>query len=206
MFIGPSPGGKKVEDRHDIDSSVNKPLWDKSYKDPLTWSTGFRISFKPIVEEIFNRPYSEASKLIARFNLDWMPNPESDDVSISYMRDGCSHVIPLLFEIKPWLVITMDKKTFGIFQDGLILEGFDIDPVVHDEVRIKIWENEDRSAFHSDFLAFNATKDDLTFLVIHSFQHPARIYDDEYASRIGRAINLAAKQIWNGEIVSFTIE
>ena len=206
VFIGPSPGGNKVDERNDINLSKNKPLWNKPYQEPLNWSTGFHVSFKLIVEKIFKMPYSESSKLIARFNLDWMPNPESEDVSTSYMREGCSHVIPILSEIKPKLVIPMDRKTFGIVQDGLILEGFDVDPIVHDEIRIKIWKKDDSSSFHREIFAIKATKDDISFLVINSFQHPARIYDDQYALRIGKAIRLAADQIWNGEIVSIVIE
>ena len=121
VFIGPSPGGDKEEERREIILSTNKPLWNIPYKDPLEWSRGFRVSFKPIVETIFEKPYEEAAKLIARFNLDWMPNPESEDVALSYMREGCSHILPIISECNPRLVIPMDKKTFGIFQDGLIL-------------------------------------------------------------------------------------
>ena len=175
------------------------------YIDPLEWSSGFRVSFKPIVETIFEKPYEEAAKLIARFNLDWMPNPESEDVALSYMREGCSHILPIISECKPRLVIPMDKKTFGIFQDGLILNDYDVDPVVHDEISIKIWDKDNRSSHHTDILAIKATKNDLTYLVINSFQHPARIFDDQYALRIGNAIKLTADQIWNGEVVSFVI-
>ena len=130
-----------------------------------------------------------------------MQNPESEDVTLSYMREGCSHILPIISDCKPNLVIPMDTKTFGIFQDALILDGYDVDPVVHDEIRIKIWEKDDRSSYHNDILAFKATKDDLSYLVIKSFQHPARIFDDQYALRIGQAIKLAADQIWNGEVV-----
>ncbi len=206
VFIGPSPGGKKEEKRRDLKLSENKPLWNKPYNEPLEWSSGFQVSFKPIVETIFGKPYEEAAKLIARFNLDWMPNPESEDVTLSYMREGCSHILPIISKCKPRLVIPMDKKTFGIFQDGLILNGYDVDPVVHDEISIRIWDNDDGSSFHRNILANKATKDALSFLVINSFQHPARIFDDHYALRIGKAIRLAADQIWNGEIVSFSID
>jgi hypothetical protein len=206
VFIGPSPGGEKEEKRRELKLSENKPLWNKPYKDPLEWSSGFRVSFKPIVETIFGKPYEEAAKLIARFNLDWMPNPESEDVALSYMREGCSHILPIISECKPSLVIPMDKKTFGIFQDGLILNGYDVDPVVHDEISIRIWDKDDRASHHKDILAIKATKDDLAFLVINSFQHPARIFDDQYALRIGNAIKLAADQIWNGEVVSFVFD
>ena len=34
-----------------------------------------------------------------------------------------------------------------------ILDGYDVDPVVHDEIRIKIWEKDDRSSYHNDILA-----------------------------------------------------
>ena len=206
IFIGPSPGGKKEVERHEIDTSVNKPLWNQPYLEPLNWSGGFRASFKPIVELLFERPYEEAAKLIARFNLDWMANPESEDVAIAHMRKGSSYILPLFIQCKPKLLIPMDNKTFEVVQDGLILDGFDIDPIVDDAIRILIYKNEDRSSYHRQVKAVRATKDDLSFLVINSFQHPARIFDEEYAVRIGKAIRLTAEQIWNGEVVSFNID
>lgn len=201
IFVGPSPGGDKENQRRDRKLNQINPLWNKPYTEPTNWSTGFRQSFQPIVESIIGRDYPIASKLIAVTNMDWMKNPESEDVALSHMREGCSHILPVISDCKPSLVIPMDKKTFGIFQDALILDGYDVDPVVHDEIRIKIWEKEDRSSYHNDIMASKATKDDFSFLVINSFQHPARIFDDQYALRIGQAIKLAADQIWNGEVV-----
>ena len=206
IFVGPSPGGSKQGKRHEIKSSTNKPLWNQPYLEPLSWSRGFQVSFKPIVETIFGQPYDVAAKLIARFNLDWMPNPESDDVEVSSMREGCSHILPILVECKPKLVIPMDKKTFGILQDGFILDGYDIDPIVQDEVRVRIRDNDDHSSYHRDVTAVTAKKDDQSFLMINSFQHPARIFDEDYALRIGKAIRLTAVQIWNKMVVSFIID
>jgi len=205
IFIGPSPGGKKEEKRHEFNSSVNNPLWNQPYLEPLQWSRGFRASFKLIVENLFEKPYTEAAKLIARFNLDWMPNPESENVSIDHMRNGILHILPVLRQCNPMLLIPMDNKTFEVIKDGLILDGFDIDPVVDDEIRILIYENEEGSSYHRHVKAVKATKGNLSFLVINSFQHPARIFDEQYAVRIGKAIRITAEQIWNGDVVSFNI-
>ncbi|TFG49875.1 MAG: hypothetical protein E4H33_01370, partial [Anaerolineales bacterium] len=85
IFIGPSPGGKKELQRRKRDLDVVQPLWNAPYIDPLSWSRGFKESFKYIVESIFEHPYNLSAKLIALLNMDWMHNPESADVSYRYM-------------------------------------------------------------------------------------------------------------------------
>ena len=116
IFVGPSPGGKKENKRREIKLNHTTPLWNEPYDEPLNWSRGFKISFKPIVEQIFERPYEEAAKLIARFNMDWIQNPESQDVSILHMWEGCLHIMPVIYECNPELVIPMDMKSFEILQ------------------------------------------------------------------------------------------
>ena len=41
-------------------------------------------------------------------------------------------------------------------------------------------------------MAFSAKKEESSFLVIKSLQHPARIYDTKYAERVGQSIRDAA--------------
>jgi hypothetical protein len=121
IFVGPSPGGTKEIKRRAIRLNYIKPLWNKAYVDPKERSPGFRTSFPPIVEAIIRKPYTDAAKLIARVNMDWLPNPESQDVSYLYMWEGCSYVLPVLYECNPELIIPMDKKTFWILQIALYI-------------------------------------------------------------------------------------
>jgi hypothetical protein len=192
IFVGPSPGGEKVNKRHDIRTEHTKPLWNESFNDPLGWSQGFRASFQPIVETIIGRPYQESAKLIAIFNMDWLGNPESRDVSYRYMWEGCRHILPVLYECDPQLVIPMDEKTYSALQMALYDDGHEIIPANLDGIQVKI--NDQRH--HRRIMAFESRRKDISFPVIKSLQHPARIYNEEYASRVGHAIRNAAAHFW----------
>ncbi len=205
IFVGPSPGGKKEDKRREIKSTHNQPLWNKTYLAPLQWSRGFQVSFKPIVERIFERPYRKAAKLIARFNMDWLQNPESQDVSYRYMWEGCSYILPVLYECKPDLIIPMDEKTFGVLQMALYNDGHEIYPARIGKIRIKISDKNGKLRQHSNIMAYRAEREDNSFMVIKSLQHPARIFDVEYANSVGQAIRFAAEQMWNDEIVNINL-
>ena len=202
IFVGPSPGGDVELDRRPRKLHYEKPLWNIPYMEPIQeWSTGFKQSFKPIVEEVLGQDYEISGRLVSVVNMDWMQNPESKNVVREHMKEGCSHILPVIKETKPLLIIPMDQKTFNLFKAALIIDGFDLDPIVEDEVYIKIYEKDGNIAEHSNIKAFKANKDNLSFLVINSFQHPSHIYNKEYATRIGKAIRLAADQIWNNKPV-----
>ncbi|MBN2391827.1 MAG: hypothetical protein JXR84_13960 [Anaerolineae bacterium] len=205
IFVGPSPGGDKEDKRRPIKLNHVKPLWNEPYVDPLNWSRGFQVSFRPIVEAIIGKPYEETAKLIARFNMDWLGNPESQDVSYRYMWEGCSHILPVLHECNPELIIPMDEKTFGVLQIALYNDGYDILPAQIGGINIKISDKNKKARYHSSIMAFSAKKEGSTFVVIKSLQHPARIYDVEYAKRIGQTIREAAEQIGKGNIVNLNI-
>jgi len=207
VFIGPSPGGEKETGRRERDLVYISPHWNEPYCDPiLNWSSGFRASFKPLVEAIFQMDYGKAGKLIALLNLDWQLNPESADVGIEYMREGCSHIFPIIAECDPLLIVPLDRKTFDVFQDELLRNGFDLDPVITEEILVKGQSKSDGFNYHRDIFAFKAEKEEKQFLVIKSMQHPARVYEEEYGARVGNAIRTAADQIWHGEAVNISIE
>ena len=205
VFVGPSPGGKKGDKHNPIKLQHYKPLWNVAYVDPLNWSNGFKASFRPIVETIIGRPYEDAAKLIARFNMDWQQNPESQDVLYRYMWEGCLHVLPVLYECAPELVIPMDEKTFGVLQIALYNDDYEIIQPRIGEIRVKISDKNEKPRYHESIMAFRAEKKASSFLVIKSLQHPARVYDAEYARRIGRAIKIASEQIWNGDAVNLDV-
>jgi hypothetical protein len=202
IFVGPSPGGKKEALRRPIELQCNRPLWNEPYDDPLRWGNGFRASFKPIVETMIGRPYSDAAKLIARINMDWLGNPNSQDVSYRYMWEGCLHILPVIYECSPELIIPMDEKTFGVLQIALYNDRYGIISPKINKVRVKISDKNGKPRYHENIMAFRAEKNNSSVLVIKSLQHPARIYDAEYARRIGQTIRIAAEQIWNGDAVN----
>lgn len=206
IFIGPSPGGRKEEQRSERELNQGRPIWNEPFWDPVKfWSTGFQLSFQPIVETITGLRYEQSGKLIAVLNLDWIANPESRDVPRSAMREGCAHILPIIAESRPSLIIPMDIKTFNEFQDALIRDAFDLDPVLTEEILIKGQSRRDSWFYHRYMMAFTAEKNDQHFVVIKSLQHPARIFEKEYALRVGKAIRLAADQIWQGKAISMDI-
>jgi hypothetical protein len=206
IFVGPSPGGKKEFTRRPINLRQNKPLWDKPYEEPLTWGPGFRASFPPLVETIIGKPsYTDAAKLIARFNMDWLQNPKSQDVSYRYMWEGCLHILPVLYECNPELIIPMDKKTFWVLQIALYNDGHEIVPPKIEKVKVKISDKNGMIRNHENIMAFKAEKDSNSFLVIKSLQHPARIFNAEYAQRIGQTIRTVARQVWDGDAVNIDL-
>jgi hypothetical protein len=204
IFLGPSPGGKKDEIRREIKKEFTTPLWGKSYMDPLEWSIGFRVSFRKIVEVLFNKPYEEASKLIARFNFDWLNNPKSFDVHYHFMWEGSKFVIPAIMECNPDLLIPMDAKTFGVLQIALSEFGYAIILPRIGEINILIFKKNGKAKYHHDFMAFKAIKDSNTIIVIKSWQHPARIFNSDYAERIGKSIRSAAEQMEKDQVVNIS--
>jgi hypothetical protein len=205
IFLGPSPGGDKEEPRRKMNLEYIRPLWNESYEEPLHWSRGFQVSFKGIVEALFGMDYGEASKLIARINLDWMPNPESQDVAYHFMWEGFKRIFPVIMECEPELIIPMDEKTFGVLQIGFCEYGYDIIFPKVGEIKIKISEKNGEVRYHQDLLAFIAKSGRNSIMVIKSWQHPARIYDSAYAKRIGEGIRLAAKQMEMDRMMNITI-
>jgi hypothetical protein len=203
IFLGPSPGGKTEDHRSEREFNKEMPLWNEPLWDPVReWSNGFRNSFQPIVETIFGTEYQQAGKLVAVLNLDWMGNTQSKNVPVLSMREGGMHILPIIEESEPSLIIPMDRKAHDVFQNELLREGFDLDPVLTNEVLIRINSNK----YHRELIAFKANKGNAKFLVIKSFQHPARILDYAYALRIGKALRMAADQVWEGKPVSLRIE
>lgn len=205
IFVGPSPGGKKEDKRREIKRNHTRPLWNEPYEAPLNWSAGFKKSFQPVVEAIIGKPYKDASRLIARVNMDWLRNPESQDVSYRYMWEGCSYILPVIRECNPELIIPMDEKSFGVLQIALYDDGYEIIPARIGEIKVKISDKNGKARYHDSIMAFRAKREENTFLVIKSLQHPARIYDAEYARRIGQSIRTAAEQIWNDDTVNLNI-
>jgi hypothetical protein len=90
----------------------------------------------------------------------------------------------------------MDEKSFGVLQIALYNDGHEIIPARIGKIKIKISNGNGKARYHNNIMAFRTKKEESSFLVIKSLQHPARIYDSKYARRVGQAIRDAAEQIW----------
>ena len=203
VFVGPSPGSSPHDPKQREPRSLNcnAALWNEGYTDPLAWAGGFRIGFKPLVEAIFAAPYARASKLIARANLDWHGNSKADGVPEQFMVEGAPSVLALLADCSPELVVPMEKRTFGVLRSVMQARGFSIsEPIVkHFQVRIsdaaKVRLNRTLHCFRA------VSPEGRELLVIKLPQHPVKILQVGYGTRMGEAIRLAARQIAAGQPV-----
>ena len=153
IFLGPSPGGKKNNNREPIKLDYYSPLWDKSYLGDINRSRGFEVRLKEIAATVFNKPDYVTLKLIARLNLDWVQNPKSKDVPYQYMWEGSKYVLPIIMECEPELIIPMDTKTFNMLQSGLCKFGFDIYFPQIGEIKIPIYKKNGKMDYHDEIMA-----------------------------------------------------
>ena len=212
LFVGPSPGGDKPIERRPMNKSCSRALWNESFDKPRWWSPGFRVSWKPLVEAIFAAPYDTAGRLIGRANMDWLGDPESKDVAAQHMLEGAPSVLKMIEDCSPELVLPMDTKTFDVLKavmegkDPKFGAGFDITPYRADNFTIRI-SDAAKERFHRHLYAFHAKSKSPTgrsFLVIKLPQHPAKMFQADYATRCGEAIREAARQISAGQPVDVT--
>jgi len=111
------------------------------------------------------------------------------------MWEGCSYILPVIYECNPELVIPMDMKSFEVLQIALYVNGYEIVPQRIANINVEISDRDDKPRHHHRIMTFSAKKEERSFLVIKSLQHPARIYDKKYAIRVGQSMRDVAKQI-----------
>jgi hypothetical protein len=204
VFVGPSPGGQKPFNRWDRNTQCNGALWNQPFNEPLKWSPGFRASFRPLVQALLGQDYGTAGKLIAIANFDWIPNPRSQDVPVRYMWQGRPSVLHMVNIARPQLVIAMEAKAYMVLEIALISDQYNISSVTVGNFMLQI-SDVGQPRFHRGIQAFRAERGDHSLVVIRSMQHPAHIYDADYASRCGRAIRIAANQISANEPVNVPV-
>jgi hypothetical protein len=193
VFVGPSPGGQKPENRRRMQKGCFRPLWNMSFDNPFSWSPGFRASFQPLVEALFHLPYAAAGKLIARANLDWLGNPESKDVAERFMFEGSPSTLRLIEDCSPELILPMDFKTFRVLREVMRQAGYQISDCRVSDFSVRISQRSDRQ--HRTLHAFFASRDGLDMLVMKVPQHPARMLRADYGARCGEALRAAALQL-----------
>jgi hypothetical protein len=156
------------------------------------------------VKALFSTSYQTAGRLVGRANMDWMGDPESKDVPRQRMVEGAQSVLKMIEDCSPDLVLPMDAKTFGVLKAVLEARRFGITNCRVNNFIIRISHSQ-KQRFHRHLYAFHAKSPaGPSFLVIKLPQHPARIFQADYATRCGEAIREAASQIEAGQPVDVT--
>ncbi len=190
VFVGPSPGGAKAQRRRPMNKKCIRPQWNEAYTEPLSWSSGFRASFQPLVEALFGLPFAKAGKLIARANLDWMANPDSADVSERSMHEGAPSTLRLIDHCAPEVILPMDWKTYRVLKEVMEEASYSIHDHQFEGFTVHISEGGTRQ--HRELYAHTATKKGRSLLIMKLPQHPARMFRSDYGTRCGIALREAA--------------
>lgn len=186
-----------------MERSCFEALWNESFNKPLSWSRGFKTSFKSLVESLFQWPYETTGKLLGRANLDWLGNPESRDVRHEHMREGAPATLQMIEDCSPELVLPMDKSTFDVLFDVLKNNGFEVTPCECKAFTVLISAAKRR--FHRYLFACRVKAENgREFVMIKLPQHPARMFNADYGRRCGEAVREAALQIAIGQPVDVT--
>ena len=195
MFVGPSPGGgKRDTPTTPRRRSSEWVLWNKDYLDPIeNWSNGFKNSMRHFVETITGMTLAEgAAKVFGVINFDWIQNPDASCVPQERINQGEDDVIAILEQTQPRVIVPMERRSFDQLQKALIQRKYSIRFPELTKVAIRINAKRTHTEFHAYRIIDGKLKGSI---VIKSPQHPARIYDEEYAKRCARAIRSAFEQL-----------
>ena len=191
-FVGPSPGGgngRAVEVPRKDNAQV--PIWNQEFTAPCEeWSIGFRKSTQVLVETVMGRKRKQGALKLYNFtNFDWMQNPNACNVPSERMLRGSRAVLRHLEEVKPRVIIPMEYKAYKLLSE-LLSKGYTLRQLHFSRVEILIGNTIRGSRFHRSMDAYWLDgKGPLKGrYVIRCPQHPARIFNVEYAGRIARAI------------------
>src|SRR6266568_945785 len=200
VFVGPSPGGRSRNAtlRGRI-AGAGTPLWNTDYCDPVCrWSNGFRISMRPMLECATGLTFEDgAAKLYAFVNFHWQSNPEARNVPDEETRKGADEVVRVLSLIKPRLIVPMENRSHELLHKTLTDTdiGYHTRKPLQQDVAIQI---NAKGWFHRRMCAYSIDGSGplAGSIVVKAPQHPARIYNRDYASRCGIAIRLCAEQLF----------
>ena len=200
VFVGPSPGGGKratPSRARVMDSGV--PLWDTPFLGPFSeWSAGFRASLKPLVETIVGLPLADGgSKLYTFVNFHWQQNPDATSVPPDGMQSGAAAVLSVLVQIRPRVIVAMEKQSYDLLVRTLKDAGYAISsPDVSALIDIN---DKGRAHRFMQGCRIHGEGPLSQVLVIRSPQHPARMYNRPYADRCARAIRSFTDQLLAGK-------
>ena len=193
-FVGPSPGGGDGKNAEvPRQEQVYAPLWNEEYTEPCSaWSIGFRMSTQVLVETVMGRKREQGALKLYNFaNFDWMQNPNACNVPTDRMRRGRMAVLNHLAEVQPRVIIPMESKAHQLLSE-LLRQTYELHPLHFVQVEILIGGTRHGQRFHRHMDAYHLSGIGPLAgrYVIRCPQHPARIFNAEYAGRVGRALRV----------------
>jgi hypothetical protein len=200
MFVGPSPGGGNRDSPTTPRGCSADVFWNQDCLDPIqNWSRGFKNSMRHLIEIITGISVVDgAARVYGVLNFDWIQNPDASCVPQERINQGEDAVISILEQTRPRIIVPMERRTFDQLQRALVKRRYRIRYPELTRVNIKA----NAKAKHKDLSAFAVVDGKLEgSVVIRSPQHPARIFNEEYAKRCARAIRSALEQLADGKTV-----
>lgn len=207
VFVGPSPGGGNTDTEYFGRNIIGGgAYWDYDFIEPFQeWSNGFRNSLKPIIESLLKIPMNEgAAKLFAFVNFDWIQNPDSSKVPISRIEEGKSEVLRVLQQIQPKIIVALDNKAYSNLI-SLLSDSYSLTDLKNQDVKVRTAR---ANAYHWQIKAHTISgcnELDGTVL-LKSLQHPARIFNQDYALRVAQSLRLAYEAIVSGKELCIFLE
>ena len=190
-FVGPSPGGHNINPQPGPRGQGVMPLWNGEYLDPCeNWSKGFRISTQIFVETILNRSREHGALKLYNFaNFDWVPNPNASNVPEERMRQGSNEVINHLNSVKPRVILTMERRAHKLLTD-IVSKQYTIcrPPFGNIQLLSVITRNGPKYHRQIDAYAIRGRGPLDGRFVLRCPQHPARIFNRDYADRVAHAL------------------
>jgi len=187
-FVGPSPGGGNGRQPEVARSLMaNRPLWNEDYTDPCQlWSPGFRTSIRMLIEIILGRSSEFGALRLYNFlNFDWMQNPKASEVPRERMRRGAEVVLDHLESSRPRTVVTLESSSHSLLKE-MLSRKYQLRPAEFGDVSILSYKTHAHRAMDA-FEVLGDTGLGGSF-VLRCPQHPARIFRQDYAGRVGRAL------------------
>lgn len=207
VFVGPSPGGGDTDTEYfDRNKSGGVAYWNFDFMEPFNeWSNGFKISLKPIIEDLLQIPLNEgASKLFAFVNFDWIQNPDSSKVPDSRIKEGTDEVSRVLHQIKPLIIVALDNKSYSNLV-SVLEEKYTLTELKHQCVKVRASSNNSyHRKIHAHVILGNNKLNGTVLL--KSLQHPARIFTLDYAKRVAKSLRLAYEAIVNENELCLLLE
>jgi len=208
VFVGPSPGGGNPDTEYYERGERNGfAYWNFEYIAPFEkWSNGFRNSLKPIIENLLQISLDEgASKLFAFVNFDWIQNPDSSQVPDDRINEGKIYVNQILHKIDPKIIVALDSKAYKNLVNLLKEENYTLSELTKQRVEIR---TASQNSYHRSMNAhvISGNKNLNGAVLLKSPQHPARIFNKDYALRVAQSLRAAYTAILNDSELSLSLK
>jgi len=157
------------------------------------------MSTQVLVETVMGRKREQGALKLYNFaNFDWMQNPNACNVPTERMRRGSTVVLNHLAGIQPRVIIPMEWKAHQLLSE-LLAERYTLRHLHFAEVEILIGNTRRGLRFHRHMDAYQLDGSGPLAgrYVIRCPQHPARIFNAEYAGRVARALRSALHAMAN---------